>query len=254
MASTLELRQVQKGKSGRIHLAVPGKSDAPVRTLCNKVFEPGEYREVDDEADCQLCRRRRGNKALVSSAFFEGEMGSQLLEMSLQQAKAGRAPRQTEKAAPGAASRAGQERGDAGGRRQQREGRDRGQSTGTRDRGQSTGTDDRRSPAGAGDRSRAARGKPQLSVVPEPEKPAQLGNLTLAGLRQVSDNVYRSPAGVVVRGRKRGKDWEVAEVVFDGPIQVKHDAGGRMHLKMGDIVAEMSAIGGAVRATYRWEG
>jgi hypothetical protein len=245
MASTLELRQVQKGKSGRIHLAVPGKADASVHTLCNKVFEPGESREVDEEADCQLCRRRRGNKALVSSAFFEGEMGSQLLEMSLQQAKAGRARRQTEKAAPGAASPAGQERGDAAGRRPQREGRD---------RGQSTGTDDRRSPSGAGDRSRAARGKPQLSVVPEPEKPAQLGNLTLAGLRQVSDNVYRSPAGVVVRGRKRGKDWEVAEVVFDGAIQVKHDAGGRMHLKMGDIVAEMSAIGGEVRATYRWEG
>ena len=91
-------------------------------------------------------------------------------------------------------------------------------------------------------------------MVPEPEKPAQLGNLTLAGLRQVSDNVFRSPAGVVVRGRKRGKDWEVAEVVFDGAIQVKHDAGGRMHLKMGDIVIEMSAIGGEVRATYRWEG
>ena len=57
MDSTLELRQVQKGKSGRIHLAVPGKAEASARTLCNKLFEAGEYREVDDEADCQLCRR-----------------------------------------------------------------------------------------------------------------------------------------------------------------------------------------------------
>ena len=63
-------------------------------------------------------------------------------------------------------------------------------------------------------------------MVPEPKRPTQLGNLALAGMQQVSDNVYRTPAGVVVRGRKRGKSWEVAEVVFDGAIQVKQDSGG----------------------------
>lgn len=91
-------------------------------------------------------------------------------------------------------------------------------------------------------------------MVPEPKKPDRLGNLALAGLQQVSDNVYRSPAGVVIRGRKRGKDWEVAEVVFDGAIQVKHDTGGRTHLKIGDVVVEIVAEAGQVRAAYRVEG
>src|ERR1700682_1503165 len=89
MALNLDLRQVQK-KGGRIHLAVPGAATAYVRALCNKVLPAGDYREVDDEADCQLCRKRRNDPALVSSAFFEGDQGSQLLEMSLARARAQR--------------------------------------------------------------------------------------------------------------------------------------------------------------------
>ena len=49
MAPNLELRQVQKGKSGRIHLAVPGSVGASVHTLCNKLFEAGTYRVVDED-------------------------------------------------------------------------------------------------------------------------------------------------------------------------------------------------------------
>src|SRR3984893_8380661 len=178
MATSLELRQVQKGRSGRIHLAVPGRAEASVRTLCNKLFEAGEYRQVEDEADCQLCRKRRGNKALVSSAFFEGEMGSQLLEMSLEQAKAGRARRQAGNAAAGAESTGERPAEDPASPRRHRDGRD---------RHQPTGTDDRQPFAGANDGRPAPRGKPKLSVVPEPGKPDQLGNLATAGLQQVSD-------------------------------------------------------------------
>jgi hypothetical protein len=259
MASTLELRQVQKGKTGRIHLAVPGKAEASARTLCNKLFEAGEYREVDDQADCQLCGRRRDDKALVSSAFFEGDMGSQLLEMSLEQAKAGRSRRQAERAGS-AASRLAQPPEDSeeqGSRRDRGRGR---QAAAPDDREQSSAADDR-APArgGAAQRRGDARGRPQLTVmaepeVAEPEKPAQLGNLALAGMQEVSDNVRKSPAGVVIRSRRRGKDWQVAEVVFDGAIQVKHDAGGRTQLKIGDIVVELSAEGGQVRVSYRVEG
>ena len=246
MATALELRQVQKGKAGRIHLAVPGKAEASVRTLCNKLFQAGEYREVEDEPDCQLCRRRRGNKALVSSAFFEGDMGTQLLEMSLQEAKAGRSRRQAERSASDAAARLAQPPEEGEDQRRHPDGGRRRQPTGTEDR--------RPAPGAGGRRGTAARGKPSLSLVPEPEKPERLGNLALAGLQQVSDHVYRSPAGVVIRGRKRGKTWEVAEVVFDGPIQVKHDTGGRAQLKIGDVTVEVSAQAGEVRAAYRVEG
>src|ERR1700682_1349801 len=161
MATALELRQVQKGKAGRIHLAVPGKAEASVRTLCNKLFETGEYREVEDEPDCQLCRRRRGNKALVSSAFFEGDMGTQLLEMSLQEAKAGRSRRQAERSASDAATRLAQppEEGE-----DQRRHPDGGR------RRQPTGTEDRRPAPGGGGRGRAGpwgRGRPR----PAPRTP-----------------------------------------------------------------------------------
>jgi hypothetical protein len=248
MASTLELRQVQKGKSGRIHLAVPGSEGAAVHTLCNKLFEVGEYRVVDDQADCQLCRRRQGNKALVSSAFFEGQMGSQLLELSLEQARAGRTRREAERTAAKGRSTSGERAGGPTGRRRQRD---------ADDQGQSTGTDDRRASEGGPARPRPGpRGTPKLSVVPEleAEKPKQLGNLATAGLQQVSENVYRSPAGVVIRGRKRGADWEVAEVVFDGAIQVKHGSGGRAQVKIGDVVVEVSAEADKLRTAYRFEG
>jgi hypothetical protein len=238
MAATLELRQVQKGNSGRIHLAVPGSEGAAVHTLCNKLFEAGGYRVVDEEADCQLCRRRQGNKALVSSAFFEGEMGSQLLQLSLEQARAARTRREAEQAAT-----KGRARADRAGNPDER--------------GQSTGTDDRHAPEGGPTRPHpGSRGTPKLSVVPEPEteKPDQLGNLATAGLQQVSENVYRSPAGVVIRGRKRGADWEVAEVVFDGAIQVKHGSGGRAQVKIGDVVVEVSAEADKLRTAYRFEG
>src|ERR1700682_4981929 len=164
MATALELRQVQKGKAGRIHLAVPGKAAAAVRTLCNTLFE------VD--------------------------MGAQLLEMSLQEAKAGRSRRQAERSASDAAARLAQPPEEGEDQRRHPDGGRRRQPTGTEDRGPARGPGARR--------GTAARGKPSLSLVPEPEKPERLGNLALAGLQQVSEHVYRSPAGGVIPGRTGG--------------------------------------------------
>jgi ribosomal protein L14 len=219
MALNLELRQVQK-KGGRIHLAVPGTTDADVRTLCSKLLAAGDYREVGDEADCQLCRKRRSDPALVSSAFFEGDRGSQLLEMSLAQAR--RSPRQA--------------------RRKE--------------------TASNRSTAESADRpDRRRRARPNVHVLPEatpapeatPKQPASVGDLKLAHLQQVSENVYRSPRGVVIRTRKRGPRWEVAEIVFDGNAQVKRSREGGVRIKLGDVIAEYSAADVELRAHYRHE-
>lgn len=218
MALDLELRQVQK-KGGRIHLAVPGTTDADVRTLCNKLLVAGEYREVGEEADCQICRKRRSDPALVSSAFFEGDQGSQLLEMSLAQSRRG--------------SR--QARGN--------------ETASNRSTVESSGpVDRRRSP------------RPNVHVMPEahpkpeaaPKQPSSVGDLELANLQQVSENVYRSPRGVVIRTRKRGARWEVAEIVFDGDTQVKRSREGGVRIKLGDVIAEYSADG-ELRAHYRHE-
>jgi hypothetical protein len=221
MALNLELRQVQK-KGGRIHLAIPGAADADVRTLCNKLLAAGEYREVGDEADCQLCRKRRSDPALVSSAFFEGDQGSQLLEMSLAQAQAGGRGRQArqEDTASKRSSAAGSSRGV-----------------------------ERRVP------------RPNVRVLPDappaPEAPAEhpssVGDLDLANLQQVSENVYRSPRGVVIRTRKRGSRWQVAEVVFDGDAQVKRSPEGGIRIKLGDVIAVYSVLDGELRAHYRHE-
>ena len=171
MALNLDLRQVQK-KGGRIHLAVPGPTNADVRTLCNKLLAADEYQDVGEEADCQLCRRRRTDPALVSSAFFAGDQGSQLLEMSLAQARAGRGQRQAHRQ------------------------------------------------AAASNRRSSVRVLPDAPASATAKQPSSVGDLELANLQQVSENVYRSPRGVVIRTRKRGSHREVAEIVFDGDAQV----------------------------------
>ena len=207
MALNLDLRQVQK-KGGRIHLAVPGAATADVRTLCNKVLPAGDYREVDDEADCQLCRKRRNDPALVSSAFFEGDQGSQLLEMSLARARAERGGKPQLRTLP--------------------------------------------EPQAEPEVRLRAKMEPKPEAEPEPaaQQPSSLGDLETANLRQVSENVYQSPRGVVIRARKRGSSWEVVEIVFDGDAQLKRSPDGGIRIKLGDVIADYSTVGGELRARY----
>jgi hypothetical protein len=218
MALNLDLRQVRK-KGGRVHLAVPGAADAAVRTLCNKVFAAGDYSAVADDADCQLCQKRRSDPALVSSAFFEGDVGSQLLEMSLEQARAGRGRRQAERKA------AGSERTSS--------------RSASRDSGHRPGP--------------GARGLPEPQPKPgvATELPSNIGDLEMANLSQVSENLYRSPGGVLIRTRRRGASQEVAEIVFDGDAQVKRNPEGMIRIKLGDMIVVYSVVGGELRAHYR---
>jgi hypothetical protein len=189
------LEQVQKLSGGRVHLTVRVPKDAPVQTLCGKVFEPGSYRRSEADADCSICLRRRGNEALISSAFFNQDLGGELLKLSLQQAR-GR---------PGRAARP-----------------------------------ERKKPP------------PKLVVVPETEAeaPQNLGELQLRGLKKVSDTTYLSSSGAIVRVRRAGDTFEVEEVVYNGPVQLRRIDANRLELKLGDFAAIVTAAGSRLEATY----
>ena len=96
--SGLDLDRVRKGK-GRIHLTAPGAGAGEVRTLCGQTLAVGAYEVVETEADCSICVRRRRDPAIVSSAYFTGDAGSRLLELSLEQARQRRDERDTAAAA-----------------------------------------------------------------------------------------------------------------------------------------------------------
>src|SRR5205823_7903910 len=87
MALTIQLQQVRKRSTGRVHLAVRVPKDGPVNTLCGQTFKPGDYELSEAPADCKLCVKRQANEAVVSSAFFQEDLGEELLRLSLQQAR-----------------------------------------------------------------------------------------------------------------------------------------------------------------------
>ncbi len=161
MAGGLELRSVQKGK-GKVHLTAAVPSDAPVHTLCGQVLPPGTAREVDLPANCSICERRRRNPALVSSAFFMGDMGAEVLQLSLQQAQ------ERQRAVPKPARPEPEVRPAAR-------------------------VKPERPPAGR----QSPSNKPAAGPAPTPAR--RIGELDTAGLREFSDNVYLAPDGVIVR-------------------------------------------------------
>jgi hypothetical protein len=61
-----------------------------VVTLCGQTFAEGTYRATEAEADCRNCLRRAGDAGRVSSAFFQSDVGAELLQRSLEQARARR--------------------------------------------------------------------------------------------------------------------------------------------------------------------
>jgi hypothetical protein len=90
MAEGIELQRVQRTTGGRIHLTPFVPESGPVVTLCDKTLLPGAFRATSAAADCRNCLRRAQDPARVSSAFFQSELGSELLQLSLQQARARR--------------------------------------------------------------------------------------------------------------------------------------------------------------------
>jgi hypothetical protein len=58
-----------------------------VTTLCGQTLGAGTYVAVETAADCANCIRRSRDASRISSAFFEQEEGSELLRLSLEQAR-----------------------------------------------------------------------------------------------------------------------------------------------------------------------
>ena len=93
----LRLESVQRKTGGRIHLTPKIPRSGPVTTLCGKDLPAGSFIAIDAAADCTICQRRSRDPSRISGAFFAQEEGSQLLQLSLEQA---RARRPAGKAAP----------------------------------------------------------------------------------------------------------------------------------------------------------
>ncbi|HSS94621.1 MAG TPA: hypothetical protein VLR46_11600 [Candidatus Dormibacteraeota bacterium] len=86
----LRLESVQRKTGGRIHLTPKVPRSGAVTTLCGQNLAAGSFAAVDREADCTNCLRRSRDPSRISGAFFAQEEGSQLLQLSLEQARARR--------------------------------------------------------------------------------------------------------------------------------------------------------------------
>lgn len=154
----LDLDRVRKGK-GRIHLTAPGAGSGEARTLCGQTLAAGAYEVVEAEADCSICIRRRRDPAIVSSAYFTGDAGSRLLELSLEQARQRRDERDTARAVEPPSTRTAAP----------------------------TPAAPKAPPAARADAPAAT------------ELPARIGELETAGFKKFSDHVYVAPGGAIVR-------------------------------------------------------
>ena len=83
----VRLESVRRKTGGRVHFTPKVPKKGPVTTLCGKTLEPGTYDAVEGPADCASCVRRSKDPSRISSAFFEQEEGSELLRLSLEQAR-----------------------------------------------------------------------------------------------------------------------------------------------------------------------
>jgi hypothetical protein len=83
----IRLESVRRKSGGRIHLTPKVPGSGPVTTLCGQTLADGSYVAVESEADCANCIRRSHDQARISGAFFAQEEGSELLRLSLEQAR-----------------------------------------------------------------------------------------------------------------------------------------------------------------------
>ena len=83
----IKLESVRRNSGGRIHLTPRVPRSGPVSTLCGQTLDAGSYRAVDTDPDCANCIRRSKDQARISGAFFAQEEGSELLRLSLEQAR-----------------------------------------------------------------------------------------------------------------------------------------------------------------------
>lgn len=83
----VKLESVRRKSGGRIHLTPKVPRSGPVTTLCGQTLGDGSYAAVGAEPDCANCIRRSHDPSRISGAFFAQEEGSELLRLSLEQAR-----------------------------------------------------------------------------------------------------------------------------------------------------------------------
>ncbi|HEX2648201.1 MAG TPA: hypothetical protein VHO95_13320 [Candidatus Dormibacteraeota bacterium] len=86
-AQRLKLESVRRNSGGRIHLTPRVPRSGPVTTLCGQELPAGSFAAVSADADCANCIRRSQDQARISGAFFAQDEGSELLRLSLEQAR-----------------------------------------------------------------------------------------------------------------------------------------------------------------------
>jgi hypothetical protein len=193
-AEKVRLESVRRKSGGRIHLTPRVPRTGPVTTLCGQTLGDGSYLAVEAESDCANCIRRSQDQGRISGAFFAQDEGSELLRLSLEQARA-RRPAAGQTAPP----------------------------------------------------SRTSAEKAAPVVWPAPKAPPEaipdeLGELVTRGFKPSGEGVWRSPAGVIVRMRKHGKEWRFVEVVFEGSVVATRVEAG-LRIRAGDVEVAPSGDG-----------
>ncbi len=100
----VRLESVRRKSGGRIHLTPRVPRSGPVTTLCGQTLATGTFGAVEDGADCTNCIRRSQDQGRISGAFFAQDEGSELLRLSLEQARE-RKPAPQERSRPAAETR-----------------------------------------------------------------------------------------------------------------------------------------------------
>jgi hypothetical protein len=210
-ASQVRLESVRRNSGGRIHLTPRVPRSGSVTTLCGQTLAAGAYAANDGEADCSICLRRSHDHGRVSGAFFAQEEGSELLRLSLEQARqrkpAGQGSRPSLHVVPPRPGRA-------------------------QDSSQDNSKDNSQ------DRPVVwPSAKPPAEVIPD-----RLGELVTRGFKRAGEGVWRSPEGVVVHMRREGRQWLFAELVFEGSVLATRVAAG-VRIRAGDVTVSPSADG-----------
>jgi len=221
MAISVELERVRRKSGGRIHLTPHVPETGTVVSLCNQSFAEGTYQKTEAEADCRNCLRRRDDPARVSTAFFQSDVGSELLQRSLEQALARRAGRHTEPSpatgvpatstAPGVPAKPAS-RGAKPGKGPPAPG-----------------------PPVAGQPEAPTAAGPRPAPPPSRQAPVIRELRSRIPLRKRFENVFTSPQGVIVRV---SRDGSVDHVTFDGPVDIRRRA-GVITVRAGDVVLEL---------------
>jgi hypothetical protein len=69
------------------------------------------------------------------------------------------------------------------------------------------------------------------------------------GLKEIGEDRFRSPAGVLIRLQRRGDAWYVAELTHEGSMMLRRRSDTRFEMTVGDVAIELEADG-AFRAAY----